>query len=205
MSAPTLRINPVSPEPELIKQAAEALTLGQIVVIPTDTVYGIAQLASPTADPEELKKIKERPGEKNIPLLVASLADLEHYSTELPAYAKELAAQHWPGGLTLVVRASKAMPPQFIGEDGSVALRMPACNIALALMEAAEAPLACSSANISGKPPATAFAELDPLLAERVSLIVDGGGLSGGVPSTVICCLNKQPKLLRPGAVRVKS
>jgi len=205
MSTPILSINPASPEPELIEQAARALNLGQIMVIPTDTVYGIAQLVTPTADPEELKKIKERPGEKNIPLLVASLSDLERYGTELPAFAKELAAKHWPGELTLVVRASSAMPAQFIGEDGSVALRVPACNITLALLDAVKSPLACSSANISGKPPATSLEELDPLVAERVSLIVDGGSLLGGVPSTVVCCLNEQPKLLRPGPVRVES
>ena len=204
MNTPILKINPAAPEPELIKQAARALTLGQILVIPTDTIYGIAQLVSPEADSEEIKIIKERPGEKSIPLLVSSLSDLERYGTGLPTYAKELAAQHWPGALTLVVRANDAMPPQFVADDGSVALRVPACDITLALLNAVKAPLACSSANISGKPPINSLEDLDPLLAERVSLIIDGANLAGGVASTVVCCLREQPKLLRPGPVTIE-
>jgi len=205
MNTPILSINPHSPEPELIRQAVEALERGEILVIPTDTVYGIAQLVSSTADPEELKKVKDRPGDKNTPLLVSSLSDLERYSNELPAFARELAARHWPGELTLVVPAGAAMPPQFVGEDGSIALRMPACNISLALLNAVEAPLACSSANISGKPPASSLEELDPVVAERVSLIIDGGSLAGGVASTVVCCMTGKPKVLRPGPVSIEN
>ena len=205
MNTTILSIHPVLPEPELIHQAAEALALGRILVIPTDTVYGIAQLVSSSTSPRELREIKERPEEKNIPLLVSSLSDLERFGSGLPVYAKELAAKYWPGALTMVVRAGDALPPQFAAEDGSVALRMPACNITLALLDAVQVPLVCSSANLSGKAPATSFEELDPLVAERVAMIIDGGSLTGGVASTVVSCLGEEPKVLRPGPVRLEN
>jgi tRNA threonylcarbamoyl adenosine modification protein (Sua5/YciO/YrdC/YwlC family) len=188
-------------ETPLIQSAAEKLLAQDILVIPTDTVYGIAQIVSPATSPAGLMQIKQRPQEKNIPLLVSSIQDLERYGSNLPDYAKELAARHWPGALTLVVRASQEIPHSFVGEDGSVALRMPAHPVTLALLKAIKAPLACSSANLSGKAPATALSELDPLIAHRVALIIDGGSLSGGVASTVVSCLGDEPLVLRPGPV----
>ncbi len=200
-AAPLLTLDPLAPDSKLIEEAAEELRAGHILVIPTDTVYGIAQIASDATRPENLRSVKQRPEEKSIPLLIANRHDLEHYSKELPSYARELAARHWPGALTLVVRASDRLPQQFVAEDDSIALRMPAHAIALALLEAVAAPLACSSANLSGKAPATDIKELDPQIAQRVSLIVDGGKLSGGVASTVVSCLGAEPCVLRPGPV----
>ncbi|MCL2807343.1 MAG: L-threonylcarbamoyladenylate synthase [Coriobacteriia bacterium] len=201
MNTPVLAIDPTTPEPKLIGQAVHMLAQGEAVVVPTDTVYGIAQLVTPEASPELLKRVKERPEEKNIPLLIASVKDLERYGSELPSYAFEMAAKHWPGALTLVVRASEEIPKSFTAEDGSVALRVPAHAIALALLEAAKTPLACSSANLSGKAPARTFDELDPLVALRVALVVDGGSLTGGIASTVVSCLGEKPVVLRPGPI----
>lgn len=203
-SAPVLAIHPTTPEPERIEQAVKELSAGRILVIPTDTVYGIAQLVTATAQPSALKEAKQRPEEKSIPLLVARVDDLVCYGSEVPSYAKKLAAEHWPGALTLVVRASKRLPRHFVAEDGSIALRMPADTITLALLKALPAPLACSSANLSGKAPATSLDELDPLIAKQVSLIIDGGSLSGGVASTVVSCLQADPRVLRPGPVTLE-
>ena len=201
IAAPILFIDPEAPEPALIEKAAHELRAQRLLVVPTDTVYGIAQLVSCAAEPEDVARAKQRPAEKGIPLLIANPGDLERYGSAVPNYARDLAAAHWPGALTLVVHASPEIPPQFVSEDGSVALRVPAHTITLALLEAAGAPLACSSANLAGQPPATTIEELDPLVAACVALIVDGGPLSGGVASTVVSCLGEAPLVLRPGPV----
>lgn len=201
LPAPILAINPVAPESEYIGQAASVLTGGDALILPTDTVYGIAVLVSDAIDPGLLFACKQRPREKSIPLLVSSQRDLSAFGSAVPDYAEELATLHWPGALTLVVRASEAVPEQFVAPDGSIALRMPANEIALDLLRAVGAPLATSSANLSGKPPALSAGELDPELARSVALIIDGGSLTGGVPSTVVSCLEGVPKVLRVGAV----
>ena len=201
MNTPVLNINSIVPEPGLIKQAADALVTGKILILPTDTVYGIAQLVSREASPVELKRIKQRPEEKSIPILIARPSGLQRYSSGLPVYAKELAVRHWPGALTLVVRASDEIPPAYVADDGSVALRMPAHNITLALLEACGTLLACTSANLSGEAPAVQLSELDPLLIQQADLVIDGGMLSGGVASTVVSCLGEEPLVLRPGPV----
>lgn len=189
---------------EPVARAAQELLGGGVIVIPTDTVYGIAQLASPNNSPDELKRIKERPEEKNIPLLVGSLEDLEACSVDLPNYARQLAARHWPGALTLVVKAAEKIPPAFRAADGSVGLRMPAHEFVLALIEAVGTPLVCSSANLSGAPAATSTDELSLVIASRVSLIIDGGQCPGGVASTVLSCLGEEPQVLRPGPIAIQ-
>ena len=201
MSAPVIKIDPSRPQPELVDQAAQALLAGAVLVIPTDTVYGIAQLASAAKSPDELKRIKQRPEEKNIPLLVSCLDDLESCSQDLPGYARSLAAEHWPGALTLVVRASDRIPPAFRAEDGSVGLRMPNHNFILAVIALVNTPLVCSSANLSGQPPATGIDELSPQIASRVSLIIDGGKINAGQASTVLSCLGTEPQVLRAGPI----
>ena len=205
MNTPILSPNPNTPEPELIQQVAKELLAYRVVLIPTDTVYGIALIVSSETHPKELAWIKERPEEKDIPLLVSSQKDLELYSSALPLYAMELAARHWPGALTLVVRASDAIPKNFVANNGSIALRMPAHNITLALLNAVQAPLACSSANLSGKAPASSLDELDFKLAERVALMVDGGSLKAGQASTVVSCLGDEPKVLRCGPITIEN
>lgn len=198
---PVLIIDPQNPEPERIEQAVAVLSMGGMVIVPTDTVYGIGLACTAAATPKTLALAKQRPEEKNIPLLVASKDDLLRYGRAVPSYAHELALQHWPGALTLVVKASDAIPAQFVAPDGSIALRMPAHPLTLALLEALNAPLACSSANLAGRQPALSCAEVDAALAENVTFIIDGGAVTGGAASTVISCLEDEPHVLREGPI----
>lgn len=200
---PIITLDAEAPEVEPTRQAAKALAEGKVLILPTDTVYGVAVLASEKTQPETLNSLKGRPKEKGIALLIRGIDALEHYSKELPEYARLMAAYHWPGALTLVVRASKRVPPKFISVDGSVALRMPAHRITLNLLGVLDAPLACSSANLSGRNPAFSIEELDPVLAQRVDLIIDGGRVSYGKASTVVSCLGTEPVVLRQGPLAI--
>jgi tRNA threonylcarbamoyl adenosine modification protein (Sua5/YciO/YrdC/YwlC family) len=181
--------------------ALEALQAGHCLVLPTDTVYGLGLLATVNAQPERLFQLKQRPPEKGIPLLIGSCEELELYGRRVPAYAQELARKHWPGALTLVVLASEAVPPQFVSPDGSVALRVPAHPLALALIRAAGVPLAMTSANRSGQPPVHALEQVDEALLAGVAQRVDGGTLPDAPASTVVSCLDAAPVVLRQGAI----
>jgi L-threonylcarbamoyladenylate synthase len=197
----TIRINPIQPEPALLKQAAKIARDGTPFVLPTDTVYGMGMAVGEGRSPHSLFSLKGRDPDKAIPWLVADASALSTYGEDVPSYAFELARAHWPGALTLVVRANASVPAAFRAQDGSIALRAPAHPIPLALIEALGVPLATTSANLQGEQPATSFAALDPRLLARIALCIDGGQTPGSVPSTIISCLDEHPHILRKGAV----
>jgi len=186
------------------ERVAECLNSGQPVVIPTDTVYGLAIKVSEWSSPDILFEIKKRPVEKSIPWLISSVDDFERYTESVPEWAYELAGKYWPGALTLVCRASAIAPAAFIAEDGSLALRIPNHELVLRLLAQLDAPLATTSANISGQGAVSCATELDPEVAERVAAImVDPDEVPGkeAVPSTIVSCLGDRPVVLRQGAL----
>jgi L-threonylcarbamoyladenylate synthase len=197
----TLRINAERPEPHLIAHAARIAGSGVPIAFPTDTVYGIGVAALKAATPAGLFDLKERDATKAIPWLVADARALELYAQDVYDYVFSLAQRHWPGALTLVVRASAAVPKAFRGLDGTIALRAPGCPLTRALIDSLGVPLATSSANRQGEAPATSAAGIDPRLAARLALVIDGGPTPGAVPSTVLSCLRASPCVLREGAL----
>ena len=188
---------------DLLNTAA-ILQSGQPVIIPTDTVYGLALMVSENTNPEILFQIKDRPREKSIPWLIASFADLERFTYQLPDWAYQLAQQYWPGALTLVCLAADTVAPAFIAEDGTLALRMPNHPLTLQLISLLEAPLATTSANISGQAAVSRAVDLDQLLVSRVAAVLtnpDETDDHQALPSTIISCLGDYPVLLRQGAL----
>jgi tRNA threonylcarbamoyl adenosine modification protein (Sua5/YciO/YrdC/YwlC family) len=119
----------------------------------------------------------------------------------MPDIAYKLAQAHWPGALTLVVPAARQLPPGFRASDGSIALRAPDNAIVQGILAELGQPLATSSANLQGMPPASSVQGLDFRLAQDVDLIIDGGPVAGGLPSTIVSCLGQRPLLLREGAI----
>jgi L-threonylcarbamoyladenylate synthase len=197
----TLRINAEKPESHLIAHAARIAGAGVPIAFPTDTVYGIGIAVLEGSAPARLFDLKERDATKAIPWLVADARALELYAQDMHDYVFALAKRHWPGALTLVVRASSAVPKAFRGMDGTIALRVPGCPLTRALIDSLGVPLATSSANRQGEPPATSAAGIDPHLAARLALVIDGGPTPGAVPSTVLSCLRASPRVLREGAL----
>jgi tRNA threonylcarbamoyl adenosine modification protein (Sua5/YciO/YrdC/YwlC family) len=207
----TLRISAVHPEPALIARAVAVLRRGEVVALPTDTVYGLGLPVVGGASPQPLFALKGRDAGKAIPWLVAGSQALEGYGEEVPTYALDLARRHWPGALTLVVRANATAPAAFVAADGSIALRAPAHPITRALIEALGVPLATTSANPQGGEPPSSLAALDERLAVRLALAIDGGPVLGAVggdgptpgaiPSTIVSCLEERPRVLREGAL----
>lgn len=183
----------------MIEAAVSALGASGLVGLPTDTVYGIA--ADPFSEPavDALFVVKGRDADKAIPILAADLDGVRRVA-DLPDELAGLVAPHWPGGLTVVVRRA-AGTPSWIGdaESDTVGVRIPDHPIALEIL-GLFGPLAVTSANRSGEPPASDHIEARAALGDAVSLYLEGWG-RGDEPSTVVDLTRPSPRVLRQGAV----
>lgn len=184
--------------------AVRLLRAGQVIAFPTDTVYGIGADGFNEHAIEQLFVIKERERGKAIPYLLSDVQDLAKVAREIPRAAQLLAEKFFPGGLTLVIPASPRVPKVLIAGGDTIAVRVPDHPTTRALIDALGAPLAATSANLSGGPnPATARDVLTQLDG-RVPLILDGGATRGNVPSTVVDVTVHPPKILRVGVISVE-
>jgi L-threonylcarbamoyladenylate synthase len=190
---------------DLIARGARALRVGQVVAIPTDTVYGLAAAIDRPDAIERLYAIKGRPAEKAIPVLISDLEHVRRLSPHLSSIAARLARSFWPGALTLVLPALPELPRSVtdVTSDGmhTVAVRVPDNALARAIIAAAGGALAVTSANRSGAAPAVEAREVDGLQLSQPLLVIDGGRAPGGVPSTVVLATSEQPEVLREGAI----
>ena len=191
----------LSTGPEDISRAVEVLRGGGIIAFPTDTVYGIGAHGMLPQAVEKLYAAKERPRDKAIPLLLPGLEALPALVATVPEAARALAARFWPGALTIVLRRSPNVPDAVTAGGETVAVRVPDHALTLALLRALAAPLAATSANLSGEPaPDTAEGVLAQLEG-RIDLILDGGRCPGSVASTVVDLTVDPPAVLRAGEI----
>ena len=188
---------------DAIARAARLLGDGKPVAFPTDTVYGVGTHAFIAKAIERLYAVKERPRDKAIPVLLAAAADLPLVAREIPPAAQRLADTFWPGALTLVLPRHLALPLVLTAGGDSVAVRVPDHSAVRALIAALNAPLAATSANLSGQPSPVTAQEVTKQLGERLDLVLDGGPCPGGRPSTVLDLTCDPPRLLRAGPVTV--
>lgn len=217
--------------PLALEEATRALAVGSAVVFPTDTVFGLGVSVSAAPGPQLLYDLKHRDAGKPVAWLVEGPEALDVYGRDVPAYARRLVETFWPGGLTLVVRASDAVPAAFQSPAGTIGLRMPASEAALGLIRAAGCPLAVTSANLSGAADTARAEDLDrALVARTAGLYLPGGVAAAGIASgcaeatpsasarfaagdrlvpppasgtasTVLDCTGEAPRVLRAGAL----
>ena len=185
---------------QAIPLAAAALERGALIAIPTETVYGLVALPTESAI-EGLMTAKQRSADKGIQLLVDSVVQAREFAVLTPA-AEQLGATFWPGGLTLVVarRADVTLPDSLGGGRPTLGIRLPDHEVPRALARRL-GPLAASSANISGRPPATTAQMVVESLGDLLALVLDDGPVRGGVASTVVDCTTDPPKVVREGAI----
>lgn len=187
---------------DAVRATADVLSAGGVAVFPTDTVYGIGQAVC--ANPNGARRlfdIKRRDPRKVVPWLIADAGDLERFGTDVPAWARAMAEHLWPGGLTMVVRASREVPPAFCAADGTIALRIPDCAFVRAVARACASPLATTSANTSGSEAPVSFDAVEPRILEEADVAVDGGQTPAGLSSTIVVCTDASPRIVRVGAV----
>ncbi len=183
-----------------LEQAAQAARRGELVVLPTDTVYGLGTDAFSPVGVAALLAAKGRGRDLPLPVLVGSPRTVAGLTFALPSDAHRLVEAFWPGGLTIVVRQAPSLMWDLGDTDGSVALRMPLHPVAIELLTEM-GPMAVSSANRSGGPPATTADEAQAQLGDSVSVYLDGGPSGEPVPSTIVDLTGEVPVVLRAGAV----
>ena len=184
-----------------LAEAIAALRAGELVVFPTETFYGIAADASSPGALARLFALKQRDAGKPVALIAADCQTAFGLARMLPADAPRLAAAFWPGPLTIVVAARDGMPPEILGDDGGVGVRVSSHPIARALAAGLGRPVTATSANLAGEPPATTIAEARQALGAKVKVYLEGGTLAGGAPSTVVAIDDSGWHLLRAGAI----
>lgn len=202
-----LTVDQQNPDSSVVAQAVETAKNGGVLVLPTDSVYGLA-CAATAGNPahQRIFDIKRRERTQTLPLFIADEADLNRYGANVPAWARDLARRFWPGALTLVVEASAALPAEYVqASTGTVALRVPGSELVRAVVRELGAPLAQTSANTHGAPAATSASELEPAVAEAADLVLDAGACPLGEASTIVDATCPEPRVLRQGAIRVDS
>jgi L-threonylcarbamoyladenylate synthase len=183
-----------------IELAVEAVRRGELVVLPTDTVYGLGTDAFLPEAVAALLAAKGRGRDMPVPVLVGSPGTLEGIATGLSDAARALVEGCWPGGLTIVARVQPSLQWDLGETRGTVAVRMPLHPVAIELLRAT-GPMAVSSANRSGRPPAATAEQAEEQLGESVSIYLDSGASGAAVPSTIVDVTEAVPRLLRAGAV----
>lgn len=189
---------------EALEEASELLKSGEVVGIPTETVYGLAANA---LDEEAVKKIyiaKGRPSDNPLIVHISDISELSPLVKEIPEKVKVMASAFWPGPLTMIMKKSNVIPSVTSGGLSTVAIRMPESEYARAIIKKAGVPLAAPSANLSGSPSPTNAKYVFDDMNGRIPLIIDGGSSKIGVESTVITFATEIPTVLRPGGVTVE-
>lgn len=193
-------IDPVKPDGERLGLAARVLREGRLVAYPTDTLYGLA------ADPRlpvavaRLFDIKGRSRDMAIPLIAADVTQVEHVAT-LTQLGRRLASAFWPGPVSLVLDAQSNLSRRVCGGGDTVAVRVPDHPVARGLAAALGYPVTATSANRSGEPPASSAVDILQTIGSGLAMLLDGGDVAGGFPSTIIDARGPDPFLLRAGQV----
>lgn len=185
---------------EGVAKAVEAVRAGEIVVLPTDTVYGVGADAFSAEAVASLLAAKGRGREMPPPVLVPSVRTVDGLATDVPPWARDLIRAFWPGPLTLVFKAQSSLMWDLGETNGTVALRMPQDDIALAVLSEV-GPMAVTSANLTGQPPATTATDAASQLGAAVSVYLDGGPTTSTEVSTILDCTGEEFVVLRAGAV----
>lgn len=187
-----------------LNEAAKIIKNGGLVVMPTETVYGLAADALNASAIKKIFKVKGRPADNPLIVHISHIDELAPLVSKIPTEAKILADKFWPGPLTMILPKSEKVPYEVTAGLDTVAIRMPSLHITKKFIEKCETPLAAPSANLSGKPSPTSCAHVIADLKGKVKAIIDGGNCEYGVESTVITLATTTPKLLRPGGITLE-
>lgn len=203
MPAELLRVSAQSPEADVLRYAADFLTRGCVVGVPTDTFYGLAADPFNLAAVDEIYRVKGRPEARALPILVNSLDRALLLSRENPENFTRLAQTYWPGALTVVVEASHRLPLKVTAGTGRIAVRWPNSQVICQLIAEFDGPITGTSANISGFPSCSSADQVMKQLGGKLPLVLDAGDTGAALPSTIVELHGDNWKILREGAIPV--
>lgn len=200
-----LRVDPVAPDADAIAIAGRTIRVGGLVAFPTETVYGLGANALDEAAIAKIFAAKGRPASDPLIVHIARLEQLSQVAQAIPDCALELCRRFWPGPLTLVLKKAPRIPANLTAGLNTVAVRMPDHDVALALLQAADVPIAAPSANQFSRPSPTCAQHVIDDLADRVDVLLDGGNTSIGLESTIVSLIEDEPRVLRPGGISLET
>lgn len=203
ISDKTIKVDPLKPEPELIRKAASVVKQGGVIIFPTRYIYGLAADALNEDAVAKIFEIKGRGSDKPLLVLADTYLMLSCLAKDIPPPAQKIMDNFWPGGVTIVFEANDNLPANLTGGSGKIGVRKPGHPVATALVRAVGGPVTGTSANLSGNRGCGMISEIDPEIAERVDLIIDAGELEGGTGSTVIDVTQEPPVLIREGGISI--
>ena len=186
---------------EVIEEAAELIRQGEVVAFPTETVYGLGGNGLREDAARKIYQAKGRPSDNPLILHISRMDMLKDLVSEVPRAARKAMEYFWPGPLTVILRKSEQVPECITGGLDTVAIRMPADEVARELIECAKVPIAAPSANTSGRPSPTKAEHVMDDLNGKIPLILDGGAVKVAVESTIVDFTVEPPVILRPGRI----
>jgi L-threonylcarbamoyladenylate synthase len=195
------KINPQNPEPDIIAEAATIIKNGGVVVFPTHCLYGLGADAHDPDAVEKIIRIKQRPADNPILVLIHCRRQLDSLAAHISPAAAAIMAAFWPGRVTLVFKSRAALPESLTVRSGKIGVRLAGHPVAAALAKQVGSPVTGTSANLSGRPGCHRVESLDPAITGGVDLVLDAGRLEGGAGSTVVDVTVEPPRVLREGQV----
>jgi L-threonylcarbamoyladenylate synthase len=205
MSTPKLyKINPENLDYSMIQEAANIIQKGGVIAFPTRCLYGLGADAFNPEAVDRIFKIKQRPAEKPILILIDDPIRLERLVTHISDAARAIMDRFWPGKVTLVFAAGEEVPQHLTAGTGKIGVRLTAHPVAAALVGLLQVPLTGTSANLSGRPGCHRLEDLQPQVVKQLDLVLDAGPLTEGTGSTVVDVTGEIPRVLREGVVSEK-
>jgi len=198
------KINHEHPKPEIIQHAGTAIKQGGIIAFPTRCLYGLGADAFNADAVDRVFKIKKRPSQKPILVLVDRRIQLAGLVSHVSKAAARIMDQFWPGRVTLVFEAADSVPHYLTAGTGKIGIRLPGHPVAAALVDSFGGPLTGTSANISGRSGCRRIEDFDSQLIQQLDIVLDAGPLKGGTGSTVVDVTQDMPSILREGEVSEK-
>lgn len=190
---------------EVLNKAVEALEKGCVIAYPTETFYGLGVKFDREDSLERLYKIKQRQKDKAIPLIIGDRNLLSLVAKSVSRKALILMERFWPGPLSLVLSAKENISRYITAGTGKVAIRVPGESFAFSLARTVTFPMTATSANLSGMPPAREAGAVVSYFGDTIDLLIDGGPVPGGLPSTIVDVTGEEIKILREGAINGES
>ena len=196
-----VRVDPLNPEADRLRQAVEVIHSGGIVAYPTESYYGLGVDAFNTEAVERLFIVKGRDPAMPISIIIKDVKQLEIIAREVSSEARVLIEKFWPGPLTILFWKSERLSGVLTGGTNKIGVRIPDHTVALQFLHLAGKPLTATSANRSGQPGAVSAVSADESLGDTIDLVLDGGDTPGGAVSTIVDTTCYPPRLIRKGRI----
>jgi L-threonylcarbamoyladenylate synthase len=198
-----VQVDPNAPDSRVLLAAAEIILGGGVIAFPTDTLYGLGCSLFDVSAVEMVARLKRRDPSLAVISLISDPKLVDGLALDVTPQAYRLIANHWPGPLSLILKAAPIVPPRVRGAGGTIALRCPKDTLSQRLLDVIGGPVVSSSANLSGQPPAETAEEVVRVFGNQIDMVIDGGPRRGNTPSTLVDVSGDKARLLRRGAIDV--